>query len=1207
MHSFALQQLTFRARDARDLLARVDACLRGECAQQQVGPAALCIVARDSDEARTLLEEAAATLRRGQLPNRVGLRATLEGLGAEALVGMFPGQGSQGKDMLGSLARAHEPFAAMRRALDGEFAPVEGRSIEAWIAQASQEELTRTDVAQPALGLTSYALATWLAELGVRPPRLVGHSYGELVALACAGAFSERALARLSTLRGELMAKAGRAAQGGMLAIRGPYHVTERLVRGHDGLWLANENAPEQTVVAGELSALDALEQRARGERVATERLRTACAFHTPLMAPAAQAFAEALAELEVEAPARAKVWANETAEPYHGSAQAIRDGLARQIVSPVRFASSIEAIYRDGGRIFLELGAGKVLRDLVTRTLGTRAHLALSLDPGPADAALHVADVLAQLTIHGLDLSVPRVTMAAAENMRVEAPRARVREAFFAANQSALEAFFAQQRLLLERLPAASDELVRAVMETNRSVLSEYLSAQERALGGDARAVREPAALATSAPQALPTDDLATRILTWLRRAIAELTGFAVEAVKPTSELENELGLDSITIVEIYTRLVEAFPGLAGLGAEVRKARTVEDAVTRMLEAVAGREGTLPSAESAAASERTESAQQHEAAEPGAQLALIASALIHSLEGTASPELALDADFAADLGIDVFTRRDLVRRLLERFPELQVAGRELVFAATPRELLALCQGILGQGERDVVQRYVQTRVQLTPDARRPIYERVIVAGPAGRCRALCVEALTHAGTQLDVLDVADRKLTLRGRSLLADDASRLAELAPLLRCDLLLLVTPEDELAPDALSGLCATLFALAKALDRAGAPRRLALAGTGSVAHDAVAGLLRALAHEWKDSSIRAARIESALGLESVERALQILLSGCSQLDLFVEDARVAQGKLELEPLPQSTPGSFPLALGAHVLLTGGGDGITARVAELLAERAGARISAIGRTPWPEAYPYPEARSDAELRAVLRRELEKRAHRPDGKGLARELAQRFARVARQRALLNTKTRIESLGGSFCYHAADVRDRQALASAVAELKVAHGPVHGLVHGAGVIEDARLAHKSTASFCRVLETKLTSALHLEELLREEPLSFAFLFSSLTAFTGNVGQTDYVAANQALSAVAARWAAGVSYPVRALAWSVWHESGLAPGWARALIAQGRFTGISDAQGGELFTRELAHGRCEHSAVLLAPPSAIRFVERGGVEQESEAHG
>ena len=518
-----------------------------------------------------------------------------------------------------------------------------------------------------------------------------------------------------------------------------------------------------------------------------------------------------------------------------------------------------------------------------------------------------------------------------------------------------------------------------------------------------------------------------------------------------------------------------------------------------------------------------------------------------------------------------------------------------------------LLHGGMSLSERDAVQRYVQARVELSTPARAPRFERVIVAGPPGRCRSLCVEALGHTSTQLDVLDVSDRKLTLRGRTLLADDASRLAELAPLLGCDLLLLVTPEEELAPAALSTLCGTLFSLAKALDRAEAPRRLALTGTRTVAFEAVSGLLRALAHEWKASTIRAARLESSPAAADVARALAVLLSGPSELDLFVEHERVWRAELTPEPLPSAAQAALPLERGAHVLLTGGGDGITARVAELLAERAGARISAIGRTPLPESYPYPEARSDAELRAVLRRELEKRAHRLDGKGMAQELAQRFLRVSRQRALLATHRRIESLGGSFCYAAADVRDAQALEKSIAQLKAAHGPIRGLVHGAGVIEDARLAHKSSASFRRVFDTKLTSALHLEQLLRDEPLRFAFLFSSLTAFTGNVGQTDYVAANQALSAVAARWNAAVGYPVRALAWSVWHESGLAPGWARALIAQGRLSGISDAQGVELFARELVHGKSEHGTVLLAPPSASRFVQDGGVDGEAEARG
>jgi malonyl CoA-acyl carrier protein transacylase/NAD(P)-dependent dehydrogenase (short-subunit alcohol dehydrogenase family) len=1218
MHAFPPKHLLVRAPNASALAAQVEARLRGEAPRKDVGDACLCIVARTQDEARALLSEAASALGRGEVPDRVGMRATLAPLGGDTLVGMFPGQGSQARCMLASLAGAFVPFAAARRELDRVFANVEGRSIEHWIAEGSDGELMRTDVAQPALGLTSYALARSLAELGVRPARLLGHSYGELVALSVAGAFSAPTLAHVSALRGTLMADAGKHAPGGMVAVRASYQVAEKLVQGHQGLWVANHNAPEQTVVAGTSEALRELEERARHERVATVRLRTGCAFHTPLMAEAARAFASGLRDADICAPTGARVWSNESAAPYASSREAVCAGLSRQIVSEVRFLASIEAIHADGGRIFVEIGPGKVLRDLVSRTLGTRPHLALTFDPGQADAALHLSDVLAQLSIHGVAVDVPHLTLdspapPSTTSTAAEAPNGSVHEAFFAANRSAVEAFFAQQRALLERLAApASDALVQSIMNTNRAVLGDFFSAQQRALdsvgaGSSARATRAPSLASTDGVSAQDSKDSeGARIMEWLRRAIADLTGFALDAVKPSSELENELGLDSITIVEIYTRLTEAFPRFVGLGAEVRKAKTLEDAVSRLVRAVAPPrlEHTASSLPASEEREKGPVVEAESSTAPGKGLAECLLDLIAGATGLDPEHIDLDADFAGTLELDVFTRRELVRRLVEQFPELRVGGLELVFAATPRELLTLCERIAGEHTSDTVQRYVHKRVEYVGEARRALPGRVVVAGVPSRTRALVVSELSHPATQVDVLDIVDRKVSLRGRTLSADDATRLAELAPLLHADVLVVVSPEQELTPPALSDLCAALFSLLKALDQSGAPARLVLVGTDTVAHGAVTGLARALAHEWKATCVRAARIEAALEPEHVERALNALLSGPTELDLYVEATRTARAEIAL--VPATKHASDPLACGAHVLLTGGGDGITARVAELLAERVGARISAIGRTPMPETMPYPDAHGEAELRAVLRSEVAKTLGRAEGKVVSNELSERFARVMRQRALLATRAKIESLGGSFCYQAADVRDPAALTRAIEALKAAHGPVHGLVHGAGIIEDARLAHKSTQSFLRVLETKLTSALHLEQLLASEPLSFAFLFSSLTAYTGNVGQTDYVAANEALDTLARRWGARAAYPVRALAWSVWHESGLAPGWAKALIAQKRLTGISDAQGRELFFRELSASARGPSSVLLAPPSAIRFVASGGMEQEAEAH-
>ena len=129
MHAFPPKLLMFRASSTRALLAHGEAALRGAKPSAQTGDACLCIVVRSEDEARTLLLEAASLLRRDELPNRVGMRATLRSFGRDALVGMLPGQGSQAKNMLQSLAQAFPRFAAIRSELDRLFATVEGRSI----------------------------------------------------------------------------------------------------------------------------------------------------------------------------------------------------------------------------------------------------------------------------------------------------------------------------------------------------------------------------------------------------------------------------------------------------------------------------------------------------------------------------------------------------------------------------------------------------------------------------------------------------------------------------------------------------------------------------------------------------------------------------------------------------------------------------------------------------------------------------------------------------------------------------------------------------------------------------------------------------------------------------------------------------------------------------------------------------------------------
>jgi NAD(P)-dependent dehydrogenase (short-subunit alcohol dehydrogenase family) len=285
--------------------------------------------------------------------------------------------------------------------------------------------------------------------------------------------------------------------------------------------------------------------------------------------------------------------------------------------------------------------------------------------------------------------------------------------------------------------------------------------------------------------------------------------------------------------------------------------------------------------------------------------------------------------------------------------------------------------------------------------------------------------------------------------------------------------------------------------------------------------------------------------------------------------------------------------------ILLVGGATGITAEAGVMLAQQYHAHIVAIGRTPMPDSYPYQGITDDASLKRMLFDEL----NIPDGPAGEARLNRQHARIRRQREIWNTRQRVEQIGGRFSYYEADVTDAHSLSSAIEKIRSECGPIHGLIHGAGVIDDCLIEKKSVAEFKDVYYTKAISVFNLWLSLKKDPLQFAFLFSSLASYTGTPGQTDYVAANEVINEMAKFWNARVPYRVRSLLWSVWTEAGLAGSVVGSAIqrqmARLGLAGISNQQGVKLLHDEIIAGDKFDEWVLLTPQSTLEFTAGGSV--------
>jgi [acyl-carrier-protein] S-malonyltransferase len=233
--------------------------------------------------------------------------------------------------------------------------------------EAPEEELVETEVQQPALVATSLAVLAAIRARGFKPDFVIGHSVGEFAALAAAGAMRVEEAVAVVRERGLAMAEAARTNPGSMAAILGLEDETvERICRRILNVWPANYNCPGQIVVSGENPAVDQACELAEqeGARRAV-KLRVSGAFHSPLVARAADRLRPALDRVKFSEPA-APFMSTVTARIE--DAKRMGPLLVEQLTAPVRFTQAAQALLREGVQTWVEVGPGNVLAGLVKR-----------------------------------------------------------------------------------------------------------------------------------------------------------------------------------------------------------------------------------------------------------------------------------------------------------------------------------------------------------------------------------------------------------------------------------------------------------------------------------------------------------------------------------------------------------------------------------------------------------------------------------------------------------------------------------------------------------------------------------------------------------------------------------------------------------------------------------------------------------------------
>ncbi len=403
----------------RDLAAALARQARQSSSKTNVS---LAIVANSLDDLAAKLLTAKGILAKGATasdPSGVYYASQAAPPGAKTAF-LFPGQGSQSVNMLRELSIASPRVRKTFERADHVLGDRLGQRLSSFIfprpsfsdeeRSTTERALTQTQIAQPALGASDASLLHLLGDLGITADCVGGHSFGEYVALYAAGVVSFDDMMRVSEARGRIIGEAGAKAGGTMAAVSSDEATVDALIAGIEGVWCANFNSPNQTVISGTEAGIEKALERCSAAKIAARKIKVSCAFHSPLVEEATVKFATALEAAAFAVP-RVPVYSNTTARPHANGAVAIKQQLVKHITEPVRFADQIRAMHGDGVQVFIEVGPGRVLTGLVEQTLKGKPFAAIALNGWGRDSIPSLLHGLGQIVATGIQFDATPLT----------------------------------------------------------------------------------------------------------------------------------------------------------------------------------------------------------------------------------------------------------------------------------------------------------------------------------------------------------------------------------------------------------------------------------------------------------------------------------------------------------------------------------------------------------------------------------------------------------------------------------------------------------------------------------------------------------------------------------------------------------------------------------------------------------------------------
>ncbi|MGF1510499.1 MAG: beta-ketoacyl synthase N-terminal-like domain-containing protein, partial [Myxococcota bacterium] len=298
---------------------------------------------------------------------------------------LYTGQGSQYVNMLAALKEVEPIVRDTIAEADSVMTPILGRPLssiiyvdptnEAAMAQAN-EELRQTAITQPAVLTVDIAMTRLMAEYGIKPDMVMGHSLGEYGALVAAGGMTFAHALEAVAARGREMTQVSMGDNGKMAAVMGPFEQIQAVVDAVDGyVVMANLNSRRQAVIGGASPAVEKAVEMCQAQGLQAQLIPVSHAFHTSIVAPASGPMMNVLRRLDLKSVTTPLV-GNVDAEFYPtgpGAPEKMVEILGQQIASPVQFIKGLEKLHDAGARVFVEMGPKKALQGFAEDVLGDR------------------------------------------------------------------------------------------------------------------------------------------------------------------------------------------------------------------------------------------------------------------------------------------------------------------------------------------------------------------------------------------------------------------------------------------------------------------------------------------------------------------------------------------------------------------------------------------------------------------------------------------------------------------------------------------------------------------------------------------------------------------------------------------------------------------------------------------------------------------